>query len=517
MKKTALIIAALIIALSVTGCGQEPINSTAAQPVTETSALTSSAVTENTTPYSETTPEQTELVSEVTELSEQQAPPETLPAETTPTATVTTAAPVTTTAATVATVQTTTAAVTTTPVITTTPAATTTIATTTAATTTAAVTTTAPAVQPYSGTTNSYKALNYPTQYGMWISYLEFMRILKGKSEAEFMAEVRKMYDNCAALGINTVYVHASAFGDSFYQSDYYPWSKNVSGTIGVDPGFDPYSILVNEAHSRGLSFHAWINPTRTYTDAEMASLSNNFIVKKWYNDTAKRGKYIVKVNGIWYLNPAYDEVKTLIGNVCREIIVKYNVDGFQIDDYFYPTTENYFDESAFKASGATDRNAWRLNVVSSMVKSLYTSAKSANSSVVFGISPQGNISNNYNFQMADVKKWLAEPGYCDYMIPQLYYAYNVNYLPYDAACKQWCELPRASGVKLITGLAAYKIGYSGDWTSMDNILAKQMQTFTSCGGTGGAAFFRYDFMFCPSAATANKMHKELDAIGSLI
>ena len=54
---------------------------------------------------------------------------------------------------------------------------------------------------------DSYQALNYGEVKGMWISYLDIMEMSSG-TESAFRSEIAAAYDNCAALGINTVYVH---------------------------------------------------------------------------------------------------------------------------------------------------------------------------------------------------------------------------------------------------------------------------------------------------------------------
>lgn len=41
------------------------------------------------------------------------------------------------------------------------------------------------------------------------------------------------------------------------------PWSKFLTGTRGVDPGYDPLAFAIEEAHKRGMELHAWINPYR--------------------------------------------------------------------------------------------------------------------------------------------------------------------------------------------------------------------------------------------------------------
>lgn len=375
----------------------------------------------------------------------------------------------------------------------------------------------AAAAMPSETVTSGYTALNYSPQSAMWISFLEFQSMLKGKSQKAFTQSVQTMYNNCVEMGINTLYVHARSHSDAFYQSDYYPWSKNVTGTLGQKPNFDPFKILVDEAHKRGLSIHAWVNPMRGVTDKEMPSVPDSYPMKKWYNDAKKRGTYIVKVDGTWYCNPAYTEVRQLINNGVREILVKYKVDGVHIDDYFYPTTDKSFDAAAFAADGrGKTLDQWRLDTVSNMVAEMYKTVKSANKTALFGVSPQGNIDNNYQTQYADVRKWASAEGYLDYLVPQIYFGFKNKTQPYSTNLSNWMAMTTAPNVELVVGLAPYKIGTddsAGEWKGEQQIIARQVRTFQGTDMYGGAAFFRYDSLFAPAKSVSSQVKAELEAI----
>lgn len=362
---------------------------------------------------------------------------------------------------------------------------------------------------------SNYTPLNYSNQVGMWISFLEFQNILKGKSEAEFRASVCKMYDDCVSLGVNTVYVHARSHGDAFYSSDLYPWSKNITGVIDGTPSFDPYKILIDEAHKRGLSFHAWINPMRTVTESDMNKLSDSYKIKNW--SKTKNGTYIVNVNGTYWLSPAYKEVRQLIVDGAKEIVSKYNVDGIHIDDYFYQSSfTSSFDKSAFNSSGYSDLSKFRLDTINLMVKELYSGVKSVNPSVLFGISPAGNIDNLYAYHYADVKTWCSQQGYCDYIIPQIYWGFTHKSAAYDKVLAEWCSIHTNKNVKLIVGLAAYRAA-NGEMASEQDILAKQVSYFKNeyPSHYSGVAFFRYENLFKPSSDEKNKIENELKALKS--
>ncbi len=371
--------------------------------------------------------------------------------------------------------------------------------------------------------TNSYSALNFREQKGIWISYLEYGSILQNKSASSFRKSIGKYFDNIRELGFNTVYTQVRAYGDAYYASELFPSGDRFNGTMGTDQSFDALQIMIEEAHDRGLSLHAWINPMRLMTDKQLKALDSGYTVKQWYNDPSKKGKLIVESGGRWYLNPAYDEVVQLIADGITEIVSGYDVDGVQIDDYFYPTTSESFDKAAYNASGTgSSLSRWRINNVNVMVKRLCQAAHGANSSVVFGISPQGSVDNNYNELYADVKTWCADSSYCDYILPQVYFGFENAGLPYADTIKVWSGMVPSSKVKLVIGLAGYKVGasdtYAGasgknEWINNSDILSRQMSAAKELSNYGGVAIFRYGSIFTPEASVSKQVSKELNNI----
>lgn len=391
---------------------------------------------------------------------------------------------------------------------------------TTAIKTTAAETTSSKTV---SGS-STYKPLNYENTVGVWISYIELSSALKGKNEAEFRKNFSVMMDNCVSIGINTVYVHLRPFGDAVYKSALFPWSSYVTGTLGLSPSFDPLTVMLEEAHSRNISFQGWINPMRISSASEISSLSTEYLTGKWYN-SEKKGNYIVKNGDYWYLNPAYDEVIKLVADGASEIVGNYNVDGLHIDDYFYPTTDAAFDKIAFNASGAVDLSEFRQSRCSKLVKSIYDAVKKANPNVLFGISPQGSVENNYNYLYADVKKWCGTQGYCDYIAPQIYYGFENASQPFDLCLSAWHEMTRNTSVKVIPGLAVYKVGkedvWAGnggrnEWINNNDILKRQIITAQEYDGYNGVIFYSYNYLFNSDYVTS--AHKaEINAMLPLL
>ncbi|MDE7363856.1 MAG: family 10 glycosylhydrolase [Ruminococcus sp.] len=335
---------------------------------------------------------------------------------------------------------------------------------------------------------NGYTPLNFTNQIGLWLPYMDFENYMYNKSESEYRENIKKILADAKAEDINTIYFHVHPNGDSYYKSEKFPKGTYYTGD------YDPLQIMLDEAHNMGISVHAWINPLRLQTVEQMQNLPDDFIVKQWINENSPKVKI---VNGRWYLNPAYDDVIQLVSESAREIINNYDVDGVQIDDYFYPTTDTDFDIEAFEASDSSDLSQWRQDNITKMVKSLHDTVKNSDRHLKFGVSPQGNINANYNTQYADVKLWAGTEGYVDYIIPQIYYGFENETCPFEPTLRAWENLTN-DNISLIIGLAEYKTGEEDKWAGeagknewIDNpdIIQQQIELVKSSTADGYALY----------------------------
>ena len=342
----------------------------------------------------------------------------------------------------------------------------------------------------------------------VWIYYNELsMAGENGGSEKAFAEKADKMFDNCLKYGINTVFVQVRPCGDALYDSHIYPWSAYVTGEQGKNPGYDPLEILVERGRASGISVHAWINPFRIAFKDDVNALSKDNPALKWMNSSDRsKSANVVKVNGGLYYCPASTDVQRLVIDGVREIIRRYGVDGIHIDDYFYPSTDSSTDAVFYKeyrdGGGTLPLKTWRLNIISSFVSAMYSAVKSEDENCIFSVSPAGNVKNNYNEQYADVGRWCSESGFADWIIPQIYFGFDDKALTFDDACDEWDRLARGGKVRLICGIAAYKVNNSDEeWKSGGGIIARQLQYAEERVNYSGTAFFSYSGLTDPAAS----------------
>ena len=342
---------------------------------------------------------------------------------------------------------------------------------------------------------------------GMWVSSAYGLDYPNGATTdaAVLKQKADKILDDCKDLGINTIFLQVRPASDALYKSEIFPWSQWLTGSQGTAPSdnFDPLAYWVEEAHKRNIELHAWINPYRVTTsgDADIINkLSNN-------NPAKIHREYIIKnTDGKYYYDPANPDVRQLIIDGVMEIVNKYDVDGIQLDDYFYPSGD-FPDSQSFEKynRGYTDKSDWRRNNVDLLIEGISNSLK--DSGVLFGVSPSGIWANknsnslgsetkgyeSYNSAYADSRKWALE-GWIDYIIPQVYWEIGHSVANYDVIVKWWADTLRDSDTKLYIGIADYRVlGASSDspWYNGAEV-KKQLEYNDKINNVGGEAHFRY-------------------------
>ncbi len=362
----------------------------------------------------------------------------------------------------------------------------------------------------------NYEVLNYETMKGIWLSQYDMQFLYdsgtKQRNAESFATECDKICKGIAKEGFNTIIVQLRPNGDSFYPSEYFCPSEFVVHEYGKEFEYDMLKIFIQKAHKYKLSFHAWVNPMRLMTDEKIQLVDDKYVIKQWYNDPVKREQYMYKSpnNNYWYLVPGWDEVRELVANGVTEICKNYNIDAMQIDDYFYPVTTLDFDNEHFETvKGQYGQIApYRIDMVNKLVKQMYDAVHEIKG-LEFGISPAGNISNNTSALYADVRRWGKTAGYCDFLIPQVYWGFENSNVSsrFDVCCADWEKLCTAEEVRLIIGMSLDNCrvtngeGDNAEFFNNKDCIKKQLIHLTTMQKNSGFAMFSYQSIFNKTGA----------------
>lgn len=351
------------------------------------------------------------------------------------------------------------------------------------------------------GPTREFVAVASPRELrGVWISTVSNLDwpATNQRTPDAGRASLAAIVDKLADAGFNALFFQVRPESDALYDSSLEPWSRFLSGTQGVDPGWDPLAVLLELAHARGMEVHAWMNPYRGLTSQSITAAANH-VTRTLPNDAIRYGSAVV-------MNPGSTAVRDHVVAVVRDLLGHYDVDGLHFDDYFYPYPDSsqtpFPDDAAFTAyqsgGGTLTRNAWRRENVNGLLRAVMAVVQSDHPQVRFGVSPFGiwkpgvptGISglNAYDVLACDPVAWLAD-GLVDYVAPQLYWPIPQTAQSFRTLSSWWTTQLR-DGRHLFTGHATYQVGSSSTWT-LDELRQQLllMRTLANQGARGHLQF----------------------------
>lgn len=285
---------------------------------------------------------------------------------------------------------------------------------------------------------------------GAWIQAVNGQWL--GLTGAQMRQTLSDQLDSLESCGINAILFQVRCEGDALYKSDLEPWSRYLTGKQGQAPDddWDPLQFMVEQCHRRGMEIHAWINPFRAKT-ANTTEFAPN-------HQTVLHPERSIPYGDLVIFNPALKENRDFICKVAADIVTRYDIDGFHMDDYFYPypRTGEFEDASFFKndSRGFDNRDDWRRDNVNLCIEQLYKTIKSIKPWVKFGISPFGIYRNasvdypdgsatsgfqNYSGLYADILLWI-EKEWMDYCLPQVYWNVGAKSSDHEILARWWAE-----------------------------------------------------------------------------
>lgn len=294
---------------------------------------------------------------------------------------------------------------------------------------------------------------------GAWIQCVnnQFNGIGRDKMQQTLLYQL----DELQKTGINAIIFQVRPEGDALYQSDMEPWSRYLTGQQGraPQPYWDPLQWMVEQCHKRGMELHAWINPFRARTAGTTTMAANHY--------AALHPDRCFNYGKLTIFDPGLPENREFICQVAADIIRRYDVDGFHIDDYFYPYPEAgevIRDDASYTRYGnGMNRNDWRRQNVNQFMQQLCETVHRTKPWVKFSVSPFGiyrnqssdpngsatNGTQNYDDLYADILLWVRQ-GWIDINIPQVYWEIGNKAADYETLVKWWGT--HAQGRPLVIG-----------------------------------------------------------------
>ncbi len=313
-------------------------------------------------------------------------------------------------------------------------------------------------------------------------------------------AEYIRMLDMDQRNGMNAVIVQVRPATDAFYPSPYEPWSEWLTGKQGLPPSpyYDPLQFMIEEAHKRGMEFHAWCNPYRAEYLIGHSSISPTHI-------TRLHPDWFIAYAGVRIFDPGNKEAQQYVVRVIRDIVHRYDIDAIHFDDYFYPYPEGkaVFQDNAsyLKYGNGLSKADWRRSNVDSIIRALSIAIKEEKKYCRFGVSPfcvwrnqskdpDGSNTHagitNYDDLYANILLWLKN-GWIDYVAPQLYLEIGHHAAPYETLVEWWSK--HTYGRHCYIGLAIYRANSNPAWRNKTQ-LPRMIELLRQYPEIQGAVYF---------------------------
>ena len=364
-----------------------------------------------------------------------------------------------------------------------------------------------PIYETFEGTADDFRAV--------WVASVLNLDFPSGRdlTAAAMKREIDTIVSRTAELGLNVIIFQVRPTGDSFYESDIFPWSHWLSGTQGQGiPDFDPLAYWIEICHDNSIELHAWLNPYRIiHTSANSSDpgtlAPNNPVYQRpelavgWSTSGGSSGLF---------LDPGLPEARQLIIDGVEEIITKYDVDGIHIDDYFYPGT-NFDDTASYALYGEEmDLADWRRKNVNTLIQGIGTVIRQHNQvsgkNVRWGVSPTAIWKNgssdplgvpttrgqeSYHELYADTRLWVTEE-WVDYICPQIYWYIGFETADFEAVLNWWIDLCSDYDVDLYVGHAAYREDENNQPPHWQGEMIRQLEMVAASDEVSGSAFYRF-------------------------
>lgn len=319
-----------------------------------------------------------------------------------------------------------------------------------------------------------------------------------GLNVAQQKAELISLLDRAQQLHLNAIIFQVRPASDAMYASSIEPWSEDLTGAQGKapQPFYDPLAFAIQEAHKRGLELHAWFNPFRAWHPLSKSLPAPNHVSKT-------HPEWIRRYGGQMWLDPGDPAARAYVLRVVMDVVKRYDVDGVQFDDYFYPypeptaegKTQNFPDSMTWQKFGnGMSRDDWRRANINEFIQSVYENIKATKPWVKFGISPFGIWRPQFPPQIkgldaygaiyADARLWLAN-GWVDYLAPQLYWAVDAPQQSFPVLLNWWTQ-QNAKGRDVFAAMSAANVP---DKFSANEI-ARQIQIVRAQPGVSGEIYF---------------------------
>jgi uncharacterized lipoprotein YddW (UPF0748 family) len=243
--------------------------------------------------------------------------------------------------------------------------------------------------------------------------------------------------DKLVEANFNAVYFQVQSDGTVLWNSTLAPSSSNVTGNGSLKLSYDVASYVIEQCHKRGLECQALVSPLCVGSKSNANSYSSNSVS----HILSSNPGICISYNGIYYLDPALKGTQDYLVSLYTELLSKYNFDGLTITDLQYPGSD-FGDGDSYADNNPNywPKDKWRINNLTTLIKSIHDAVKDVNPNIKLCLSTAGayksipgySTKTAYSTYYQDTNTWLKN-NYIDIVMPKEYFSDNSYFVAYIA------------------------------------------------------------------------------------
>jgi uncharacterized lipoprotein YddW (UPF0748 family) len=304
--------------------------------------------------------------------------------------------------------------------------------------------------------------------------------------------EITKLVDFAEKTDTKILFIQVYRANQSWFSSkiaDPSPYEKCQKTTHA-----DPFGLLINESHKKGVKVYAWLNLLSLSKNANAPILQKYGVDILTKNLEKKNSLEDYKIDNQYFLEPSDDRVRRDLSGIVEEIVTQYPaLDGILFDYIRYPDVHPSYGYATAnitrfkKATGVdvvNEKNQlwrkWKRDQVTELLQGLVKKARSINAKI--GLASSGCVSyvRAYEESFQDWPLW-ANTNIVDFVILMNYPIDVAEFSKYTEEART--KVSDFSKVQIAVG--AYKL------LKMPDIFSQQFSVAQKAK-SGGLVIFHY-------------------------
>lgn len=322
-------------------------------------------------------------------------------------------------------------------------------------------------------------------------------------------AKIDEIVQNAAAAGFNAIFFQVRGEADAFYTPGLEPWSRLLTGKLGLDPGWDPLLTMIDKAHQEGIQVHAYVNVYPIWLGCGVPQQAAGpthlyFLMDTMHGieDGKQRGVQWDQSNNLTCISgdyrratPASVAFDNHILAVVTDMVNRYDLDGIHLDHIRYANGASCDPVSLCVYNGyspdcqvnlscnmTTSYRDWQRRQVNGTVRKFYERIVPLKPGLWLSAAVWPIYQTGYSTYHQDSLAW-TESGTIDSISPMIYLPFADTAVKWKGVVEGFQDDSRRNGRFIIPGISGADDNFSGIAERIE--AARQLET-------AGHAIFSY-------------------------